>query len=363
MRLRHLATAVTALSLPALVLLAPPASADGSSSTGHEVASGLNNPRHLSFSPNGDLYIAESGTGGSGPCITGGEGDACFGLTGSVTRVSHGTQRRVLRGLPSVAGEGGASAAGPADIQVFDAKHYVLTLGLGAAPSARSELPRKAQILGTVQMGTFGRSMSTLADLARYEQRKNPDGGVPDSNPVGLTPYKGGVLVADAGANAVNNVHHGGWVNTLAVFPDVMVAAPGGGMMPMQAVPTSVVVGPDGAVYVSQLTGFPFPEGASTIWRVKPGSAPTVYASGLTNVTDLAFRGNQLYAVQIASHGLLTPGLPMGSLVKVRAGSTAPTVVAGNLPAPYGVAIHSGKAYVTLCAVCAGGGSVQAFPL
>ena len=73
-------------------------------------------------------------------------------------------------------------------------------------------------------------------------------------------------------------------------------------MMPMQAVPTSVVVGPDGAVYVSQLTGFPFPEGGSTIWRVRPGPAPTVYASGLTNVTDLAFNGKQPYAVQIASH-------------------------------------------------------------
>lgn len=363
MRLRHLATAVTALSLPTLVLLAPPASAHGSPGASYVVASGLNNPRHLSFSPNGDLYIAESGTGGTGPCITGGEGEACFGLTGSVTRVSHGTQRRVLKGLPSVAGEGGASAAGPADIQVYDSKHYALTLGLGAAPSARSQLPPKARALGTLQVGKFGHSMSTLADLAGYEQRKNPDGGVPDSNPVGLTPYRGGVLVADAGANAVNNVHPRGWVNTLAVFPDTMVAAPGGGMMPMQAVPTSVVVGPDGAVYVSQLTGFPFPEGGSTIWRVRPGSAPTVYASGLTNVTDLAFNGKQLYAVQIASHGLLTPGLPMGSLVKVKAGSTSPTVVMDNLPAPYGVAMRHGKAYVTLCAVCAGGGSVQAFPL
>ena len=113
MRLRHLATAVTALSLPTLVLLAPPASAHGSPGASYVVASGLNNPRHLSFSPNGDLYIAESGTGGTGPCIAGGEGEACFGLTGSVTRVSHGTQRRVLKGLPSVAGEGGASAAGP----------------------------------------------------------------------------------------------------------------------------------------------------------------------------------------------------------------------------------------------------------
>jgi hypothetical protein len=35
-----------------------------------------------------------------------------------------------------------------------------------------------------------------------------------------------------------------------------------------------VVVGPDGAYYVSQLTGFPFPVGAANVYRVVPGSAP-----------------------------------------------------------------------------------------
>lgn len=365
---RHLATAVAALSLPTLVLLAPPASAHHDSGRGTVIASGLNNPRHLSFSPNGALYVAESGTGGTGPCIVSGEGPACFGLTGSVTKVHHGKQSRVLTRLPSLAGEGGNSAAGPADIQVYDTKHYALTLGLGAAPSARSQLPSKARVLGTLQVGKFGRSMFTLADLAAYEQLNNPDGGVPDSNPVGLTPYKGGTFVADAGANALHEVR-GGSVSTVAVFPDVAVQnpfAPPGVMVDMQAVPTSVVVGPQGVIYVSQLTGFPFPQGEAKIWRVVPGSAPTVYASGLTNVTDLAFDGNQLYAVQFATNGLLaTPPeeLPMGSLVKVNPGSTSPTVVADDLPAPYGVAIRSGKAYVTTCAVCAGGGSVMSFRL
>lgn len=114
----------------------------------------------------------------------------------------------------------------------------------------------------------------------------------------------------------------------------------------------------------ARLTGFPFPVGGSTIWRIgRHSSTPTVYATGLTNVTDLAFKGRQAYAVQIATKGLLTEGLPMGSLVKVNRGSTSPTVVVGDLPAPYGVAIRSGKAYVTTCAVCPGGGSVMSFRL
>ncbi|MEO6019532.1 MAG: ScyD/ScyE family protein [Knoellia sp.] len=360
MRLRHLATAVAALSLPTLVLLAPPASADG----GTTIASGLNNPRLLSFSPTGDLYIAEAGTGGGseGPRIEGGEGPAYFGLTGSVTRVRNGVQNRVLTNLPSVAAADGSNAAGPADIQVTGVKKYALSLGLGAAPSERAKLPDSGQILGTLQTGKFGGVMSTFGDLAGYEQVANPDGVVPDSNPVGITPYRGGYLVADAGGNDLNAVRRHRDISTVAVFPSTMVATPDGqGMMPMQAVPTSVVIGPDNAIYVSQLTGFPFPAGGSTIWRIKDGSAPTAYATGLTNVTDLAFKGKQLYAVQIAANGLLKG--PIGSLVKVNAGSTSPTTVVGGLFAPYGVAIHHGTAYVTTCAVCAGGGTVQAFRL
>ncbi|HEY7813741.1 MAG TPA: ScyD/ScyE family protein [Nakamurella sp.] len=86
----------------------------------------------------------------------------------------------------------------------------------------------------------------------------------------------------------------------------------------MQAVPISVAtVGYDGSYYISQLTGFPFPKGAANIYRIDPrGGDPTVNASGLTNVTDLAFNGRELYAVQISTEGLLTG--PTGSLVKVK---------------------------------------------
>ena len=44
-------------------------------------------------------------------------------------------------------------------------------------------------------------------------------------------------------------------------------------MLPAEAVPTSVAIGPDGAYYVGELTGFPFTPGASRIWRVDRGRA------------------------------------------------------------------------------------------
>ena len=123
------------------------------------------------------------------------------------------------------------------------------------------------------------------------------------------------------------------------------------------AVPTSVVRGPDHAYYFSQLTGFPFQPGAANIWRVVPGHAPTVYASGLTNLTDLAFTNDgSLYAVEIAANGLLNG--PIGALVKINPGSSHHETIAGDLFAPYGVALRGDSAYVSTCTVCTGGGQV-----
>ena len=96
-------------------------------------------------------------------------------------------------------------------------------------------------------------------------------------------------------------------------------------------------------------------------WRVVPGSAPTVYASGLTNVTGLAFAGRTLYAVEFSSAGLLTVPegeVPTGSLLRITPGASRHTVIAGGLTAPYGVAIRGGSAYVTTCGLCAWIGGV-----
>jgi hypothetical protein len=69
-----------------------------------------------------------------------------------------------------------------------------------------------------------------------------------------------------------------------------------------------VVRGPDGALYVSELTGFPFPLGGARIYRVAPGSAPTVYATGFTNVIDLEFdSAGNLYVLEIDRNGLAMP--------------------------------------------------------
>jgi glucose/arabinose dehydrogenase len=121
-----------------------------------------------------------------------------------------------------------------------------------------------------------------------------------DSNPVDVYADRGGVFVADAGGNSVLRVGPFGRVSTVAVFPNLP------DLEGYQAVPTGVVRGPDGALYVSQLTGFPFPVGGAKIFRVDPrGGPPTEYASGLTNGMDLAFgRDGTLYVLEIDADSL-----------------------------------------------------------
>lgn len=336
-----------------------PALAGGNHSGGTPkvVATGLDNPRQLSFTRSGDLLVAESGEGGAAPCVSGPEGaSVCFGTTGAITRISSkGRQSRIITGLPSLAEPGtGASATGPSDVVAAGGGLAVL-IGLGGTPEARDGLPAAGRRMGTLVQTTNGRSFRTVADLAAWEAAENPIEDV-DSNPTGLLAEDGRYVVADAGGNTVLGVGRRGGIRQLAAFESRLVDAPPflelppGTQIPMQAVPTSVATkGHDGAYYVSQLTGFPFPKGAANIYRIDPRSGrTTVYAAGLTNVTDLAFRGRSLYAVQVATEGLLNG--PVGSVVKVKPGATAPAdhrVVMGDLPSPYGIAIRGDHAYVT----------------
>ena len=88
----------------------------------------------------------------------------------------------------------------------------------------------------------------------------------------------------------------------------------------MDAVPTSVAQGPDGGFYVGQLTGFPFPVGGANVYRIVPGQAPQVFASGFTNIIDIAFdKQGTLYVLEIFQNGLLS-GDPTGALIRVDQG-------------------------------------------
>jgi hypothetical protein len=338
-------------------MLAFPASGSPDPAPG-QVASRLLNPRGIDLGDNGVIFVAEAGRGGDGPCQPGPEGGSvCVGLTGRLTRIGHGDLDRLVR-LPSHAGEDGFAALGPHDVALAgeNGGGILATVGLGGDPEFRDGFGPKGELFGTLVRVSHAGDVRVVADLAAYEAAVNPDGDIVDSNPFGLLRREGRTLVTDAGGNSLLRVTDRGRVSTIAVFPSRLVSF-GGEMIPMHAVPTSVVRGPDGAFYVGQLTGFPFPVGGARVYRVERGEDPEIFARGFTNIIDIAFHRGKLYVLEIAHNGLLAPE-PFGALVRVNADGSK-TVLFDDLFFPGGFAFAGRETVlVTNCGICPGGGEV-----
>jgi hypothetical protein len=366
---RHVwrATAFAAAAAAALTL--PVATGLQARATVTTVASGLVNPRGLNFGPDGALYVAEAGSGGSGPCIVGSDNlTKCYGATGGVTKIvpgSPGSFARILDQLPSIAPAGGNLATGPHDVDFQGLGNGYVTIGLGADPDKRQD-PSFAQV-----GSKFGRLIrfqpngkwSFEEDLAAFENIANPDGvEPPDSNPYGLLALPGRQVYADAGGNSLNAVAANGSISNLAVFPRGAAPFPA-----FQAVPTSVALGPDGGLYVGQLTGGPFPGGAASVWRVPSGGgSPVVYQTGFTKIIDVAFgTDGSLYVLEISAPGGPPPFGGTGALFRIPPGGGTPVNITPTVPgggsfvAPGGIAIGSdGALYITVNSISATAGFV-----
>ena len=338
------------------------------------IADGLYNAGGLSFSPDGDLYVTEAGIGGSGACVppASGQGDfLCYGTSGAVTKIEKGKTERILTGLPSLALPDGTGAGGPRDIK-FDAtgKPYVL-IGYGANPAFRDRNLGNTD-LGKIIAPDFNtNSWTSVADLANYELANNPDGGDVGSNPLGFVIDGNKLVAADAGANDLLSVNTAGSnLQAITTFPEDILTnpvfppsdspsnepaqVPSQGevvrsQFPTQPVPSSVAKGPDGAYYISQFTGFPFPEGGAKIYRVGADGKPTVFADGFTQLTDLQFdSAGNLYALQYANQSAWKGDFD-GSVIKIAPDGTRTTLLSGNgLESPSALTIGSdGAVYVT----------------
>jgi len=320
------------------------------------VMSGLVTPRGLAFGPDGALYVAEAGSGGSGPSVVRGDGGTAFlGTTSGLSKLHNGVQSRVLSGLPSLANAAGNDAGGLQDIAFDGAGQAYGIFSFGSdAVQRNANLGAAGSDLGTIArlpIGGVG-TLQRLADITAHEAANNPAGGALDSNPFGLALLpNGNFLVADAGANDFLQATPAGAVSTLAVLPAKPNPLPFGPPV-YQSVPTAITVGPDNAFYISQLTGFPFPPGAANVYRYDPLTATTTVAhSGFTNIIDLTFDdvGN-LFVLQVSSNGLasaLGPGT--GLLLKIDALTGERTTIASTgLVFPGGVTVGPDDAlYVT----------------
>jgi hypothetical protein len=343
-------TVFAGLGLLSLTLSTLGISSTVSAQTVSVVMSGLDNPRGLAFGPKGALYVAEAGRGGDGPSIVlpGPGGEQSYGPTGALTRLLRGKQERVATGLPSFAGADGA-ATGPHDV-AFQGQIAYVTVGFGADPALRAGFGSVGARFGTLIKVPKNGKWRVVSDIAAYEATVNPAGGPVDSNPYGVLVRPGATIVTDAGANALLQVKANGNISTLAVFPARPVRL-------TDAVPTAVVIGPDKAYYVSELTGVPFAEGAANVYRVVPGATPQVFRDGFKTIIDIAFGPDgSLYVLQHATGEIFFGG--PGQVIRVAPDGTRQVVIS-DLVRPTSLAIdRDGTLYVTNNGVSVGTGEV-----
>ena len=332
------------------------------------VATDLNNPRKIFLGDRGTVYVVEAGIGGTDRCLGRDVTKTCIGLTGSITRIAQGSPKRVLTGMWSGARPDGQRAQGPADVLVRDGVYYVLLQDGVIDSKGGNSLGPDGALAGDLISSPPGRATPTvIANLAAFEAHHNPDhgagpgpqfGAIPiDSDPYAFTSYRGGFAVVDAAANDLLWVNPKGQVSVLAVFPAqtekltmkmrmAIGAPPAMSSISVQSVPTCVAVGPDGALYVGELTGVPYVPGTARIWRVVPGKATSLYASGFTNIADIAFDGRDLLILEMASAGLLDSNSP-GALIKLGHDGRRTVLASEGLVTPTGLAIGHGSIYVS----------------
>ena len=338
------------------------------------VASGLNNPRGVTIAQDGSIYVAEAGAGGTGKCVDSPEGGTtCFGSSGAIAKIANGQASALVSGLPSTADQQGMFAGGPASVSAKDGSVVAVIQGMGT-PEDNAQFGDAGKLFGHLIKITGPNQYTDIADLAAYEAQNNPDGAQIDSDPYAVLNLGDKYIVADAAANDLLQVDANGNITTLAVFPSQMVDAPAdlgmpaGSQIPSESVPTSIALGPDGAYYVGELTGFPFPVGKARIWRVVPGQQPTVFATGFTNIISLAFDPNgNLFVLEIAKHGLSGAEAAgpddveavTGALIRVNADGSQSEIASNGLIIPGGLAIGPhGEIYVSNFSIFSGNGEV-----
>src|SRR5579872_3158803 len=243
------------------------------------VATHLNNPRKLFVGADGAVYVVEAGTGGRDTCRGTGANETCFGLTGSITRVAHGTQKRVVTGLVSFAPPNGRAAQGPAAVIVRRGTYDVLLQNGSIDSRGVNDLGPDGTTAGDLVSTPPGKaSAAVMFNFAAFEAARNPDHGAGpgaklgdppiDSDPYAFTAYRGGFAVVDAAGNDLLWLGPKGAVSVLAVFPTQTerltkavaskLGHPAMRSISVQSVPSCVAVGPDGALYVGELTGVPY---------------------------------------------------------------------------------------------------------